>query len=77
MIVTEIYASQTSEKQLVITRSTENFKLLQNETGKLYDSGAVDVFAGYDEGGTPKGKFTYTETDIPSETEDDYDPYSE
>lgn len=56
---------------LVDTYSTENFKLLQTETGEIYGASVIDVIAGYDEENIPYSRFTYTETDEPDESEEE------
>lgn len=51
------------------TFSTENYKLLQTETGIIYGSSVVDVIAGYDGEGKPYSRYHYTETDEKDEPE--------
>lgn len=45
------------------TYSTENYKLLQTNTGITYGASVIDVIEGYDEDGKPYSRFTYIETD--------------
>lgn len=64
MIETKVYYSITSEQPLCETKSSDNYCLLQNETGIVYGSTAIDTIAGYNKDGTPFSRFTYSETDI-------------
>lgn len=60
MIATGYYATRKDGVNLCRTYSTEGKKIVQNETGAVYDE-AIDV-----EG----SGYTYTETDEPIEVED-------
>ena len=62
MIETEIIQDASGTIDLLHTFSTENNKLLQNETGTVYGWEVVDAIVGYDENEYPYGRYTYTET---------------
>jgi hypothetical protein len=62
MITTEIIQDASGTIDLIRTFSTENFKLLQNETGIVYGWEVIDAIVGYDENEHPYGRYTYTET---------------
>ena len=63
------YEYYEGNKNLVISFSTENYKILQKETGNIYDE-AVDVFDHIDQtDGKPRSRFTYVEIDIRREIE--------
>ena len=62
MIETEIIQDASGTIDLIRTFSTENFKLLQNETGIVYGWEVIDTIVGYDENENPYGRYTYTET---------------
>ena len=51
------------EENLVETYSDEDYKLKQEETGRIYGHSVIDVIAGYDEHYVPYSRYTYTETD--------------
>ena len=63
MVDTRIIKDASDTFDLCETFSTENFKLLQVETGEVYGSSVVDVIEGYYEDGRPYSRFTYEETD--------------
>ena len=60
MLVREFFRKREDGVNLYRTYSDENFKILQNETGVLYDE-AIDL---------EDSPYTYTETDIPIEEEE-------
>lgn len=60
MLVKEFYRTREDGVNLYRTYSDENFMIRQNETGNLYDE-AIDV---------ENAPYTYTETDIPIEEEE-------
>ena len=62
MIETEIIQDLSGTIDLIHTFSTENNKLLQNETGIVYGWEVTDAIVGYDENEYPYGRYTYTET---------------
>ena len=62
MIETEIIQDASGTIDLICAFSTENFKLLQNETGIVYGWEVIDAIVGYDENEYPYGRYTYTET---------------
>ena len=57
MIVKSLYTIRSDNVRLFISYSDKNMKIIQDQTGNIYDS-AVDV---------ESASFTYTETDIPVE----------
>ena len=59
MIVSLEYYTDDS-RLLVVTRSDQGMKIRQNETGMIYDM-AIDV----------PNKYTYSETDIPVELDEE------
>lgn len=63
MIDTKITLDDSEKVALCETFSTENYKLLQKETGIIYGASVIDVIEGYDDGGKPYSRFTYIETD--------------
>lgn len=60
MLRKEFYRTREDGVNLYRTYSDENFMIRQNETGNLYDE-AIDV---------ENAPYTYTETDIPIEEEE-------
>ena len=60
MIKTEFYRIREDGARLVRTASTDGFKILQNETGAVYDE-AIDL---------ENSAYTYTETDEKIDTDD-------
>lgn len=60
MLRKEFYRTRDDGVNLYRTYSDENFMIRQNETGDLYDE-AIDV---------ENAPYTYTETDIPIEEEE-------
>ena len=60
MVIKEFYRTREDGVNLYRTYSDENFMIRQNETGDLYDE-AIDV---------ENAPYTYTETDIPIEEEE-------
>lgn len=62
MIETEIIQDASGTIDLIHTFSTENNKLLQNETGVVYGWEVIDAIVGYGENEYPYGRYTYTET---------------
>lgn len=69
MIDRRFYARRTDGVELCETFSTENYKLKQVETDRIYGASVIDVVDGYDDDGKPYSRFTYIET----ETKDDED----
>lgn len=63
MIKAEIIRNEADTDNLCKTYSNDGFKLRQVETGLIYGSTAIDVIIGYNEDGTPFGKYSYEETD--------------
>ena len=69
MVDFEIVHYKTSPAPLLKTFSTENYKLMQVETGLIVGSTAIDAIEGYIDGirengnGIPYGRYTYIETD--------------
>jgi len=61
MIIKEFYRTRTDGVNLYRTYSDNGMQILQNETGKTYNT-AIDV---------EKAPYTYTETDEPISTEVD------
>lgn len=60
MVKKEFYRKREDGVNLYRTYSDRNFQILQNETGDIYDE-AIDV---------EDSPYTYTETDIPIEEEE-------
>ena len=71
MIQAEIIRNEADTDNLCKTYSSDGFKLRQVETGLIYGSMVVDVIVGYNEDGTPFGKYSYVETDEVDYTEDE------
>ena len=63
MLIKEFYIKRKDGVNLYITYSDEKFKIRQIETDVLYDE-AIDV---------EDSTYTYEETNIPIEKEDEYD----
>ena len=63
MLIKEFYIKRKDGVNLYRTYSDENFKIRQIETDILYDE-AIDV---------EDSTYTYEETNIPIEEEDEYD----
>ena len=57
--------------ELVKTFSDTNHRLLQKETGILYNSSVIDMIDGYDEEGVPYSRYNYEETDEVVEAENE------
>ena len=57
--------------ELVKTFSDTNHRLLQKETGILYNSSVIDMIDGYDEEGIPYSRYNYEETDEVVEAENE------
>ena len=71
MIKAEIIRNEADTDNLCKTYSSDGFKLRQVETGLIYGSMVVDVIIGYNEDGTPFGKYSYEETDEIDYTENE------
>ena len=63
MVVTEFYITRSDGLNLYHTYSDQNMKILQEDTGIIYDD-AIDV---------ENSGHTYSETDIPIESEEPID----
>lgn len=70
MIIKEIIQSENSEELLCLTKSSEQYKLLQIETNIIYGSEVIDSIIDYDKLGNPITKFTYQETNIKDNLEE-------
>ena len=69
MIETKVVRFDTCDEDLCNTYSTENKKLLQVETNRIFSHTVVDRIAGYDENNKPYSRFTYEETEEYDEEE--------
>ena len=57
--------------ELVKTFSDTNHRLLQKDTGILYNSSVIDTIYDYDKNGFPYPRYSYEETNIVAEEEND------
>ena len=57
-----IYDWYDKERNLVVAKSNDDYKIRQEETGAEYDE-AIDLFDHYNQDNKPVGRFHYTETD--------------
>lgn len=58
-----IYDWYDKERNLVVAKSNDDYKIKQEETGAEYDE-AIDLFDHYDASdNTPRSRFHYSETD--------------
>ena len=64
MILTKVVRDPKDTINLCETYSTENYKLLQQDTGITYGKSVIDPIQGYSDG-FPYSKHTYIETDQP------------
>ena len=64
MITTKVIRDPKDIIDLCETYSTENYKLLQQDTGIIYGKSVIDPIQGYNDG-FPYSSHTYIETDQP------------
>ena len=65
---TRIVKDNSGKIDLCETFSTENYKLLQYETGIVYGSSVIDLIEGFDSNNKPYSRFIYIETEEKDET---------
>lgn len=69
MITTRVIRDLKDATDLCETYSTENYKLLQQDTGIVYGKSVIDPIQGYNDG-FPYSSHTYIETDQPDTEQD-------
>ena len=63
MVDTRKVRDEADTMDLCETFSTEDYKLLQTDTGKVYGKSVIDVIEGYYPNGKPYSRYHYEETE--------------
>ena len=63
MVDTRKVRDEADIMDLCETFSTEDYKLLQTDTGKVYGKSVIDIIEGYYPNNKPYSRYTYKETD--------------